>query len=216
MAVDSIAATVFDEWGTLIKDTMLAKVAVEREGKQYPAYLSRDKRVSWLINPETFPAEDFVKAPVAARNELLVSSFELAISNLVASLGPDVGAWQYGQTKHSEIIHPLGDLVNEVTQAQLAVEPIPKGGSVDTVNLAYFDDTDNQRAGPSFRIIVDTRDWDLTVGTNTPGQSGDSRDPHYKDLFTMWGRGDYFPAYYSRKKIEENASLIIEMTPKKQ
>ena len=72
---------------------------------------------------------------------------------------------------------------------------------------------DRQVHGSSFRMIVDTADWDASMGTNTPGQSGNADSKYYKNLFENWNRGDYFPMYYSRDKIDENAGLVINLSP---
>ena len=196
---------------------MLALLVENSGGKKYPAFLAMDKIVAWLMAPATFPVEAFSKAPTRARNALLANSFNQAMSSLLTAMGSDIENWQYGQVtnKHIQIAHPLAGLVDAKLQAQLNIGPSPKGGSVNTVNLAGFDHSGNLRVGPSFRMIVDTSDWDLTVGTNSPGQSGDSRDPHYRDLFSPWRLGEYFPAYYSREKIEDNASLIMTLSPLK-
>ena len=31
------------------------------------------------------------------------------------------------------------------------------------------------------------------MALNNPGQSGNPRSPHYRDLFELWSRGKYFP-----------------------
>ncbi|MEX2233241.1 MAG: penicillin acylase family protein [Cyclobacteriaceae bacterium] len=50
---------------------------------------------------------------------------------------------------------------------------------------------------------------------NTPGQSADPLSPFYGNLFQLWARDDYFPAYYSRDKIEEVTQERILMAPGK-
>jgi penicillin amidase len=42
------------------------------------------------------------------------------------------------------------------------------------------------------------------MGTNTPGQSGNPNSPFYKNLFEGWARDQFFPVFYSRKKIESS------------
>ena len=37
---------------------------------------------------------------------------------------------------------------------------------------------------------------------NAPGQSGNPDSKYYNNLFKMWAQNEYFPAYYSREKIE--------------
>jgi penicillin G amidase len=60
---------------------------------------------------------------------------------------------------------------------------------------------------------VDTEDWDNSVGLNTPGQSGDVNDPHYRDLYPLWARGKYFPIFYSRARVESVAEKRFELKP---
>lgn len=73
----------------------------------------------------------------------------------------------------------------------------------------------NQTSGASFRIIADLSRWDNSFGTNSPGQSGNPDDPHYADLFEMWAKGEYFPVYFSRAKVESAAERIILLRPGK-
>ena len=68
-------------------------------------------------------------------------------------------------------------------------------------------------SGGSFKIVVDTADWDNSVGLNTPGQSGHADDPHYRDLFELWARGRYFPMFYSRPRVESVAEKVIKLAP---
>tara|TARA_Y100000294_G_scaffold116759_1_gene108360 strand:- start:3368 stop:3619 length:252 start_codon:yes stop_codon:yes gene_type:complete len=72
---------------------------------------------------------------------------------------------------------------------------------------------DNQTSGVSFRIIADTENWDHSVGTNAPGQSGNPDSPHYRDLFALWAEGKYFPVFYSRAKVESVAERTEEFLP---
>jgi penicillin amidase len=112
--------------------------------------------------------------------------------------------------KHVWLKHPLSDAVNPNLRARLDLGPLPHGGSAHTVNNTS--DDSNQSAGASFRIIADTGDWDRSVGTNTPGHSGDPASPHYGDLFQPWANGQYFPVFFSRAKVEsvtEARSVLV-------
>ena len=62
-------------------------------------------------------------------------------------------------------------------------------------------------------MIVDSEEWDNSVGLNNPGQSGDVNDPHYRDLYELWARGKYFPIFYSRSKVESVAEKTFELRP---
>ena len=56
-------------------------------------------------------------------------------------------------------------------------------------------------------------DWDRAVGMNTPGQSGDTRSPFYRNLFEFWANDQFHPVFYSRDKIEEVTAVEIQLRP---
>jgi penicillin amidase len=62
---------------------------------------------------------------------------------------------------------------------------------------------------------VDTGDWDRAVGMNTPGQSGDVRDPHYRDLFEDWSNDRFFPVVYSRARVEAATDRVLQLRPRR-
>ena len=76
-------------------------------------------------------------------------------------------------------------------QEKFDVGHAPRGGDAFTVT-ATGGPGDNQVTGGSFKIVADTEDWDNSVGLNSPGQSGDVDSPHYRDLYALWARGEYF------------------------
>jgi len=101
--------------------------------------------------------------------------------------------------------------VKSDTRAKLEVGPAPRGGNGHTVNSTGGND--NQSSGASFRLIVDTGDWDACLGANNPGQSGDPNHRHYRDLFDIWAKDQFFPVFYSRKKVEAVKDAVILLTP---
>jgi penicillin amidase len=62
-------------------------------------------------------------------------------------------------------------------------------------------------------MVVDTKDWDLTMFTNTPGQSGNPDSPYYRNLFPMWANDQHFPVYFTREKIKKYAAETSTLTP---
>ena len=89
--------------------------------------------------------------------------------------------------------------------------PVPRGGNGFTVGANGSGD--NQTSGASFRILVDTRDWDNTLGMNTPGQVGDPDSPLYDNLFELWANDKVFPVFYSREKIETVLFERLDLVP---
>ena len=174
-----------------------------------PLRLSMKKTIDTIMVPPGKLGAD----PLRVRDGILIASLEAAVSALTQKLGPDPGDWTYGQVdyKHALLRHPLGTAVNEAMRRRLEVGPLPRGGYSYTVNQTSGND--NQTSGASFRIVIDTGDWDRGVGMNTPGQSGDPDSPFYRNLFKDWANDLFHPVFYSRDKIEAATALRIELAP---
>lgn len=159
------------------------------------------------------PDGDFGSDPLEGRDQFLLDTLTQGIANLREKLGPNIENWVYGQAdyKHATIRHPLAAAVNDEIREQLNVGPAPRGGNGFTVGANGSGD--NQTSGASFRILVDTRDWDNTLGMNTPGQVGDPDSPLYDNLFELWANDKLFPAFYSRDKIESVLYEKIDLIP---
>jgi penicillin amidase len=71
-----------------------------------------------------------------------------------------------------------------------------------------------QSSGASYRHILDFADWDRSVFTSTPGQSGQPGSRHYDDLLPMWAEGKYSPLVYSRKAVEKHTANRLLLEPK--
>ena len=69
--------------------------------------------------------------------------------------------------------------------------------------------------GASFSEIVDVSNWDRSVVTNAPGQSGSPRSAHFSDLAKPWAAGEYFPLVFSDAAVQANteSTLILQPTP---
>lgn len=159
------------------------------------------------------PDGRFGADPTAGRDELLLAAFAAATAEVEERFGSDMKGWQYGQEamKQVHITHYLADAVDEETRQLLEVGPWPRGGYESTVNNTGG--SDNQRSGGSFRVILDPSNWDNSVATSTPGQSGDPEDPHYRDLFELWVRHQYFPLAYTREKVESVTEHRLRLEP---
>ncbi|HEY6825706.1 MAG TPA: penicillin acylase family protein, partial [Gemmatimonadaceae bacterium] len=73
---------------------------------------------------------------------------------------------------------------------------------------------DNQTSGASFRIDMDLADWEQTRGANTPGQSGDPSSPHYRDLFALWSKDQFFTVPFARPAVDRAAEARQVLVPK--
>ena len=205
---DSVQAGIYVAWERRLADS-LAELMVPEAARPYFGSLSMKRMIDWLLSPDNRLGDD----PLAGRDRLLLTSLTEAVERLTEKFGPNMNDWRYGQTdyKHVLLRHPLSPVVNDALREKLEVGPLPRGGSGYTVNNTGG--SDNQPTGATFRIIVDTADWDLAMGTNSPGQSGDPESPHYDDLFEMWATGRYFPLLYSRGKVESVTGATAWMKP---
>jgi penicillin amidase len=178
-----------------------------------PAGVSMNVGLKKAIEAIMVPPGELGPDPMAARDRLLMDALVRAMASLTERLGPDSGGWAHGRpgNHHAYLRHPLGTSVDAAMRARLEVGPLPRGGYGSTVNQTG--NGLNQTSGASFRIIVDTGDWDRAVGMNTPGQSGDPDSPFYRNLFEMWANDQFFPVFYSRDKIEAVTSKRIDLQP---
>jgi len=205
---DSIDAAIYVSWERRLLQN-LRVLLVPESIRDLLGGLNMKKVINWLAAPDGRFGPD----PIEGRDRLLAESMEQALEDLRTRLGPDQTQWHYGQPdfKHALIRHPLSPAVDAATRARLDVGPVARGGYGRSLNNTG--NGDNQTSGASFRMIADTEDWDHAVGTNTPGQSGDPDDPHYRDLFELWAAGKYFPVFYSRAKVESVAERTERLVP---
>ncbi len=204
----SVAAGIFVAWQRRLQ-TNMQELAVPAEARVSIGSLSMKRVLDWLISPDG----RFGDHPVAGRDAFLLKCLREAVDELTERLGPEIDQWHYGQAryKHAQMDHPLSPAVNEQLRSRLNVGPLPRGGDSYTVNNTGG--ADNQPSGGTFRVIIDTGDWDASLATNAPGQGGDPEGAHYSDLFEMWATGRYFPLFYSRPKIESVRSQAIQLMP---
>ena len=147
--------------------------------------------------------------------DLFLSTLGNAVEDLERLLGPDPGAWKWGDLHRAHLPHPLSPVVDGETGERLGVGPAPRGGSGDTVgNTAHSPEDFRQTGGSSWRLVVDVGEWDDSLAMNSPGQSGDPRSPHYDDLFSAWAEDRAFPLLYSREKVEEATERRIFLEPR--
>jgi penicillin amidase len=208
MDADSIAATIYQSWQKRLSQNVWNLYIAEEVREIFPIR-SLKKMVDLLLAPNG----TFGPNPTDACDILLIQSLEEAIQDIEERLGPDKTQWRYGQKKfhHITIKHLLSEAVNEGIRTTLDLGPEPRGGNNNTVNKTSSGF--NQTSGGSFRIIANLEDWDTSLGTNSPGQSGNPDSSHYSDLFRMWLKGKYFPIFFSKDKVQSAAELITNLEP---
>ena len=203
---DSVAAGIYEMWQRHLTANMRSAF-VPHEARDVMGMPELTKIIGWLEAPDGHFGED----PIAGRNAMLAQSLDQAVADLTSRFGADMEKWKLGTYHHATIAHPLSAAMKPDLRAKFDVGALPRGG--DSYTVTATGGGDNQTSGGSFKIIVDTADWDNSVGLNNPGQSGDVNSPHYRDLYELWARGKYFPIFYSRAKVESVTESRWDLRP---
>ncbi len=139
------------------------------------------------VNLETVLATLEQHPPAA----VLESSLKAALAQLEKI---PAGERQWGRLHRIDFRHPLNI-------AQWNRGPFARPGDANTVN-ATSGLNFQQSSGASYRQIIDLSDWDRSIMTNAPGESGDPQSKHYDDLIEDWANGRYHPMPYTRRFVE--------------
>lgn len=214
LTTDSKLACIFEVWSGRLSSKLTAKVLP----------MPRTNPRAVLAGLRTIPET----------NALLSQSFKEAISELERRLGPDRSHWKWGNLHHATFSHPL-DLATRpdaslpaasfgLDSAAAHREHIPdifdvpsvsRPGDANTVNATGGGANYSEAYGASYRQILDVGDWDRSVMTNVPGESGVPGNEHYADLLIPWSRGEYHPMPFSRQAVEEATEEKIMLVPAK-
>jgi penicillin amidase len=155
----------------------------------------------------------FGTEPQTARDRLLREALQRGITLLEKILGSDVNTWTWGRLHTITLRHPLSNQGKEYSRA-FDLQKVSRPGDALTPNAATYNKDFEQTNGASYREVFDLADWDRGLATSTPGQSGQPGSPHYGDLLSLWGEGQYFPLYFSRAKIDAHTAHRLELKPR--
>jgi penicillin amidase len=186
LRTDSTEALAFEVWMT----------------KLGPALFGPDlgARVEWIQVLRTLEADP------ARHAKTLIATLESSIAELEKAFGADPARWHWGRVHQVQFRHSLG-------KANWNRGPFARPGDAQTVN-ATSGTSFRQTAGASFRMVLDPSNWDNSVITNVPGESGNPESKHYDDLIRSWSVGKHHPLPYTRRAVEAAAVERIRLTPR--
>ena len=127
----------------------------------------------------------------------LTKGLRAAVDELARTQGKDWKTWRWGRMHARAFPHPL-------TRA-FDLPPVERGGGAGTVAAD----------GATYREIMDVSNWDRSLATNTPGQSGQPGSPFYGNLLPLWAENKYFPLHFSSKAVQAHARHRLTLTPAK-
>jgi penicillin amidase len=209
---DSAAAAVFEVWiSNHLGAALLKAVAPKAADLIAPEASSISPIVAYLETPDAALGAD----PKAARDRILSESLGRAVADVSDKLGADSAMWRWGRLHVAKFDHALEALADKATASQLSVGPLAFGGAANVPRAATYRRADYRlTAGASFRMVLDVGNWDASRAINTPGQSGDPFNGHYRDLAPLWATGQYVPLLYSRAAVEAAAAEVITLVPR--
>jgi len=215
-SIDGLAAEMLREWdGNLRSDSGPAAL--------FMIWLHRHLRPAMQAHllpdePESMSRMDFrtvlrlMEDP--ANSGIVASTLDTAWSDTEILLGRNSARWQWGTMHQIRFVHPLTHLADNELSAQMVMQPWPRGGGSFTPNsTGSYDIRLEVNSGASYRQVLDVGNWDASMMTNAPGQSGDPRSPFYDNLLEGWATEGSFPLIYSREKVLKHAEFRIELIP---
>lgn len=201
LGTDSNAAALFEAWLKRIPSHFVASQVPPSAQELVGRYIQLPRVISGLggLSPED-------------RGRVLGTALEEAYQEMVSSFGADPAGWRWGAMHRIGFRHPLASSSDRQRAFDLA--EVERGGDRFTPN-ATGGPGYAQSSGASYRHILDLADWDRSVFTSTPGQSGQPGSPHYSDLLQMWAEGRYAPLAFSREAVERHAAHRLMLQPAK-
>jgi penicillin amidase len=201
MRKDAVQPLLFSAWlrqlGPAVFRPRLGKPGGRQRGREWDLPV--------LLQLIAKPDRGFGANPVRGRDSVLIATFAAAVEAVTKEFGSDQTKWRWGTVHQAPFRHPLSrafDLPNA-----------SRGGSETTVNMTggagWF-----QTAGASYRGIFDTADWDNSVATNVPGQSGQPGSRFYDNLLPLWTEYRYFPLAFSRAAVERQTAAVLWLEPR--
>ncbi len=118
-----------------------------------------------------------------------------AAERVVKEQGPERANWRWGRMHTRAFAHPFVPAFDLPT--------VERPGGAGTVAAD----------GASYREILDVADWDRSIATNTPGQSGQPSSPFYGNLLPLWTDDQYFPLAFSPEAVERHAAHRLTLRP---
>ena len=204
---DSAEAAVYELWQGELRTAIFQPRLSPETWKVVAPFLSLEKTLDVLEQPSP---RWFGDDPQAGRDAALFRALESALARAREKLGPDPAKWRWGTLHVTPFRHPLSTV--EARRSLLDLPTVERDGDGDTVN-ASGGPSFLAVHGASFREVLDVADWDRSVATSVPGQSGQPASPHYGDLLPLWAKGRYFPLLFSREKVEAEAKEKLVLEP---
>lgn len=184
----------FRAWSSGNSDVERARVMVAK----WDAVYSKDSAAAAIYETwrRVSPPDSEVPHGTPEFAKIAEARLRRAIDTLRSRQGSDPAAWRWGRMHARRFDHPFVPAFN--------LAAVERPGGAGTVAAD----------GASYREILDVADWDRSLVTNTPGQSGQPGSPFYGNLLPLWADDHYFPLAFSAKAIEDAAAHRLTLKPR--
>jgi penicillin amidase len=228
---DSAAAALAMVWQQRLNERVLKPRVPEKLWERYSSRAPLAVTLEFLRKPTADGRSDL------DRDAVMIESLREAIEELAKRQGHDPTAWRLSKLHEAHFRHmlatpPKAQISEPVTvgtkpsQVIQSDPPSDRAAITAAFNLpSVARDGDafapiatggpnyQQTTGASYRQIIDLSNWDHSLATSVPGQSGQPTSPHYGDLLPLWANAQYFPLLFSRAAVEAACAQRLVLRP---
>ncbi|GAB3322372.1 penicillin acylase family protein [Larkinella ripae] len=200
----STAGTIFVEWISHLERGIWDDDLPEEENRplRYPnpdrtlQLLTEEPNARWFDDVRT-------KNRTETITDVVTGSFQATVDSLTKQHGPLGKTWAWADQKGTGIRHLIPGL-----DAFSALN-VQIGGGRGIVNAA------GRRAGPSWRMVVQTGPQVSAYGVYPGGQSGNPGSPYYLNMLEAWRKGDLYELLYLQSVPETHPRIksTLKLTP---
>ncbi|MFD1143875.1 penicillin acylase family protein [Larkinella insperata] len=197
----SVAGTIFMEWLEHLDRVIWADDLPDEPGQpmRFPnavrtlQLLSEEPDARWFDNVLTTNRKETIQ-------DAVTSSFQSTIDSLAKQYGPLGKSWAWADHKQTGVRHLIPGL-----DAFSALN-VQIGGGPRIVNAA------GRRAGPSWRMVVQTGPQPRAYGVFPGGQSGNPGSPYYLNMLETWRKGELYELLYLQSAAQKHPRIHSTLT----
>lgn len=169
-----------------------------------------------MADPENLWWDDTTTASRETRDMIVTDALATALATLSEAYGPDRTTWRWGNLHTATFVSaPLGQSGIAALEQLVNNGPVAVSGSSRAINNTAWSASEpfGVTSLPSFRMIIDTADWDNSLAVHTTGQSGHPFSQHYADMIDPWRTINYYPLAYGTDAVSQIASSVLRLRP---
>jgi penicillin amidase len=149
------------------------------------------------------------------RSFIFGKAYDKTMNELLAQLGSEVDAWEWGRVHRLEHPHPIG--MKKPFNLFFNSGPYPVPGGPEVINQISADlNPDGMykaKYGPAMRIVLDFADVENSKSVLPTGQSGNVMSHYYFDQAVMYNTGKSRKQKMNRQDIDQNKIGRLMLQP---